>query len=281
MRSNAAQARRDVRYEPDESPPNLLSLGLGMQYAMLAVSGIVLSPTILIHTTGGSDAYLMWAVCAALAICGVTTAVQAVGVGRIGAGYVLLMGSSSAFLAVSVAALEQGGPGAAGHAHRRSVPVPVRPRGQVVSAAADIHPDGSRDRHHAEGGAAVGRGAGGGHAVAGATVSAPGECRQVRTSGSVDARVSYGWPIAAAAAGGAVRRLRHGLGPAAVTRGGDAGLARRGYDGLGAGAAGGVRRAPTVAAGWGGPPGQPARGGDVRRAAGNAPPLPAVQWLTF
>ena len=111
MSSNAAQARRDVRYEPDESPPNLLSLGLGTQYAMLAVSGIVLSPTILIHTAGGSDAYLMWAVCAALAICGVTTVVQAVGVGRIGAGYVLLMGSSSAFLAVSVAALEQGGPG--------------------------------------------------------------------------------------------------------------------------------------------------------------------------
>ena len=101
MSSNAAQARRDVRYEPDESPPNLLSLGLGTQYAMLAVSGIVLSPTILIHTTGGSDAYLMWAVCAALAICGVTTAVQAVGVGRIGAGYVLLMGSSSAFFSPS------------------------------------------------------------------------------------------------------------------------------------------------------------------------------------
>ena len=111
MRSNAADARRDVRYEPDERPPAALSLGLGAQYAMLAVSGIVLSPTILVRAAGGSDAYVMWAVCAALAICGVTTAVQAVGVGRVGAGYVMLMGSSSAFLAVSVSALEQGGPG--------------------------------------------------------------------------------------------------------------------------------------------------------------------------
>jgi len=111
MASNPADARRDVRYEPDESPPRLISLGLGMQHALLAVPGIVLSPTILIQTAGGSDAYLMWAVCTALTICGITTAVQAVRVGRIGAGYVMLMGSSSAFLAVSVSALEQGGPG--------------------------------------------------------------------------------------------------------------------------------------------------------------------------
>lgn len=59
MASKPANARSDVRYEPDESPPNLLSLGLGMQYAMLAVPGIVLSPTILIHAAGGSDAYLL------------------------------------------------------------------------------------------------------------------------------------------------------------------------------------------------------------------------------
>ena len=49
MASNPADARRDVRYEPDESPPNLLSLGLGMQYAMLAVPSVVLGPTILIR----------------------------------------------------------------------------------------------------------------------------------------------------------------------------------------------------------------------------------------
>ena len=34
MGSNPADGRRGVRYEPDERPPNLLSLGLGMQYAM-------------------------------------------------------------------------------------------------------------------------------------------------------------------------------------------------------------------------------------------------------
>ena len=111
MASNPGDARRDVRYEPDERPPNLLALGLGMQYAMIAVPGIVLSPAILIQTARGGDAYLMWAVCTAVAISGITTVIQAVRVGRIGAGYVMLMGSSSAFLAVCVSALEQGGPG--------------------------------------------------------------------------------------------------------------------------------------------------------------------------
>ena len=110
MESNAA-ARRDVRYEPDESPPNLLSLGLGLQYAMIAVPSVVLGPTVMIQLAGGSDAYLSWAVCAALVISGATTAVQALRVGRIGAGYVMLMGTSSVFIAICVAALEQGGPG--------------------------------------------------------------------------------------------------------------------------------------------------------------------------
>ncbi len=111
MKPGAADAHRDVRYEPDERPPNALSVGLALQYALLAVPSIVLGPTVMIQLAGGSDAYLTWAVCAALVISGVTTAVQALRVGRIGAGYVLLMGTSSAFLAICVSALEQGGPG--------------------------------------------------------------------------------------------------------------------------------------------------------------------------
>ena len=107
---NTADTRRDVRYEPDETPPRLVSLGLGLQYAMIAIPSIVLGPTIMVQAAGQSDTYLQWAVCTALAICAITTAVQAAGIGRIGAGYVMLTGSTAAFLAVSVSALEQGGP---------------------------------------------------------------------------------------------------------------------------------------------------------------------------
>ncbi len=105
------QPRQDVRYEPDDRPPLPITVGLGVQYAMLCIASIVLTPMIMITLAGGSAEYLSWAVFSALVISGLTTAIQARKVGRIGAGYILVMGSTSAFLAVSVTAIEQGGPG--------------------------------------------------------------------------------------------------------------------------------------------------------------------------
>ena len=111
MNDSSVPAPREVRYEPNDSPPAALSLGLGMQYALLSISGIVLTPAIVIRSAGGGEGYLLWAVFAGLCVCGITTLVQAVRVGRIGAGYILLMGTSGAFIAVSVSALVEGGPG--------------------------------------------------------------------------------------------------------------------------------------------------------------------------
>ena len=103
-------ARRGVRYEPDESPPGGLAFGLGLQLALLTVAGIVLTPAIVIRAAEGGESYLNWAVFAAVVVSGVSTVLQAARVGRIGAGYVLAMGTSGAFIAVCVAALTQGGP---------------------------------------------------------------------------------------------------------------------------------------------------------------------------
>ena len=111
MADQTTDTHQDIRYEPDERPPLALSFGLGLQYAILAVAGIVLTPVMMIRIAGGSEAYLSWAVFAALVISGTTTIMQSVRIGRIGAGYILLMGSSGAFIAVCVSALEQGGPG--------------------------------------------------------------------------------------------------------------------------------------------------------------------------
>ncbi|MCY4373743.1 MAG: hypothetical protein OXC31_08170 [Spirochaetaceae bacterium] len=110
MQTERAGDRSSVRYEPDDKPPKLLAFGLGLQLTVLCVGGVVLTPAIVVRAAGGSEAYLTWAVFAAVAVCGVTTMVQAVRVGRIGAGYVLLMGTSGAFIAVSVTALAKGGP---------------------------------------------------------------------------------------------------------------------------------------------------------------------------
>ena len=99
-----------IRYEADEKPPAALTFGLGLQLAILCIAGIVLTPAIVVRAAGGDEAYLSWAVFAAVAISGATTILQAVRVGRIGAGYVLLMGTSGAFIAVCVTALAKGGP---------------------------------------------------------------------------------------------------------------------------------------------------------------------------
>ena len=99
-----------IRYQPDETPPKALAFGLGLQLAVLAIAGIVLTPVIVIRAAGGDEAYLSWAVFAAVAVSGLTTVLQAVRVGRVGAGYVLMMGTSGAFIAVCVTAIAEGGP---------------------------------------------------------------------------------------------------------------------------------------------------------------------------
>ena len=111
MASAPTEGRQQVRYEPDERPPLPLTVGLGLQYAALTVASVVLTPVILIGAVGGSEAYLSWVVFAALLVSGATTVIQVARVGRIGSGYLLLMGSSSAFLAICVSALERGGGG--------------------------------------------------------------------------------------------------------------------------------------------------------------------------
>ena len=111
MNQSPSDTNSSVRYQPDESPPAALSMGLGLQMAILGISGIVLTPAIVIRAAGGTEEYLSWAVFAAVLVSGVTTIVQAIRLGRVGAGYVLLMGTSGAFIAVCITALVEGGPG--------------------------------------------------------------------------------------------------------------------------------------------------------------------------
>lgn len=98
-----------VRYEPDQHPPHGLALGLALQLMMLELGEIILIPVVVVTAAGGGDAYLAWAAFAALAISGITTMLQARRVGRFGSGYILLMVTSGAFIAVCVTALSEGG----------------------------------------------------------------------------------------------------------------------------------------------------------------------------
>ena len=111
MASTPAAPARSVRYEPDERPPAAVTVGLAWQYAAMTVAPIVFTPAIMIRAAGGSEAYTSWAAFAVLLVSGMTTLMQAVRLGRLGAGYILMMGSSATFVAVGVTAIEQGGPG--------------------------------------------------------------------------------------------------------------------------------------------------------------------------
>ncbi len=105
-----ARAESHIRYEPDEIPPPLVAIGAGLQATILIVTPVVLTVVIVARLANASEDYVTWGVFAAMIISGLTTILQVVRVGRIGSGYVLIMGTSAAFIAVCVAALVKAGP---------------------------------------------------------------------------------------------------------------------------------------------------------------------------
>lgn len=98
-----------LRYGVDDHPPHWLAAALGLQVVVVILAGIVLVPIIVLKAAGASLELMTWAVFAALIVSGITTILQARPVGPMGAGYVLFMGTSGAFISVSTMAVERGG----------------------------------------------------------------------------------------------------------------------------------------------------------------------------
>ncbi len=101
---------QDIRFEPNEAPPTPLSIGLAFQLVVLTISGVVLTPVIVVQAANIGEPFLSWSIFCVLLIAGSTTILQAVRVWRFGSGHVLLMGTSGAFIAVCITALINGGP---------------------------------------------------------------------------------------------------------------------------------------------------------------------------
>ncbi|MCY4130386.1 MAG: purine/pyrimidine permease [Gammaproteobacteria bacterium] len=101
---------QDIRFEPNEAPPTPLSVGLAFQLVVLTISGVVLTPVIVVQAANIGEPFLSWSIFCVLLIAGSTTILQAVRVWRFGSGHVLLMGTSGAFIAVCITALISGGP---------------------------------------------------------------------------------------------------------------------------------------------------------------------------
>ena len=99
-----------IRYEPNDSCPPLVAIAVGAQGVMANLLSIVLVVAITARAGGQDDSYLSWALFAALIISGALTVLQGTRIGRFGAGHVLLMGVTANFVAISVLALNEGGP---------------------------------------------------------------------------------------------------------------------------------------------------------------------------
>ena len=99
-----------IRYEPHERCPHSLSIGVGVQGVLLVLALMVTTVALVFRAAGQSERDLAWAVFAALVVCGVTTALQAVRAGRVGAGHVIIAGPGPLFIGICIAALTAGGP---------------------------------------------------------------------------------------------------------------------------------------------------------------------------
>ncbi|MDE0247607.1 MAG: hypothetical protein OXO56_06685 [Gammaproteobacteria bacterium] len=110
MAARSGKRGRNLRFAGNERPPAAVSLFIGLQTAVLVAVPVVVVSTIAARAANQSDAYLSWAIFAAMVIGGLTTIVQAVRVGGVGAGTLTVMGVSGASIGVSVLALSAGGP---------------------------------------------------------------------------------------------------------------------------------------------------------------------------
>jgi len=99
-----------LRYQADERIPAKLAVGMGIQLAALNIAAVILVPMVVMRAANVPDAYLSWAVLASVTVSGVTTMLQAGRLPRLGAGHVLVMGGSGAFIPACILALSEGGP---------------------------------------------------------------------------------------------------------------------------------------------------------------------------
>ncbi len=109
MAMQANQDTKNIRYSAEESPPTALAAGLGFQVVILIIAGIILTPAIVMRSADQSASVTEWVVFAGLIVCGLTTMLQARPIGRFGAGYTLFVGTSGAFIAISIDAVKAGG----------------------------------------------------------------------------------------------------------------------------------------------------------------------------
>ena len=106
----AARLNENIRYEPDERCSLFEAVVVGAQGVLIVVAPAVLIVAITFTAAGQAEQHLAWAVFASLVIGGAVTALQAAGIGWLGTRHILITGTTPNYVAVSVLALQAGGP---------------------------------------------------------------------------------------------------------------------------------------------------------------------------
>ena len=105
-----ARSNQNIRYELDDRCPPWVTLGVAVQGITFVLAPTVLIVAISVLAAGQDERFMSWAVFAALIITGAATALQAARIGRLGGRHLLITTVTPNFIAVSVLAMEAGGP---------------------------------------------------------------------------------------------------------------------------------------------------------------------------
>ena len=98
------------RYEADEHPPLLPTLGYSLQFSLIAAATLLVTPVIVATAAERGGAYVTWMVFASLVVVGLSTIIQVRRLGGVGAGAVLPMFTAAFSIPFCITALVDGGP---------------------------------------------------------------------------------------------------------------------------------------------------------------------------
>lgn len=105
-----AAAPEHPRYEADDKPPLLSSLGFGLQFSLIASATLLVTPVIVANAADRGGSYVTWMVFASLVVVGLSTIIQVRKLGFVGAGAVLPMFTAAFAIPFCITALVDGGP---------------------------------------------------------------------------------------------------------------------------------------------------------------------------
>ena len=100
---------KTLLYGVDDKPPLGITLLLALQYTLLNIGGMMLSPLIISAAVGLDPGQTEYLVFVTLLVGSISTFIQVARVGNIGSGYLMVLGPSGAFIACSISAVSMGG----------------------------------------------------------------------------------------------------------------------------------------------------------------------------